>query len=450
VDTPQGRREDPIVSRAPQLRRRARKAALIGLAGGVLFVLLGPGAGPTVVADGAPEPPRLGPLHPDRALPDEVAEVPDAARGAASYALPAAQVDPALAAVEGDRLVQVMDDGTRLELTLDPMLQRAAERSLEKYKVEYGVVVAIRPATGEILALAEHAELRPELRHLALQAEGPAASLFKLVTSAALLELTELKPDDTICTHGGLKGIGLEHLRANTRRDKDCQTFGEALGASNNPAFARWADQLLRPAQLQAMAERFLFNRRLPFLWGVAVSRARIPTGSRLGFARSAAGFEGTQLSPLHAGLIISAIANDGLMMTPRLVARAARGEEILYEAQPARLTRVLKPELARQLRQMMVETTTSGTGKKFFNKNGKPRLDVAVAGKTGSLSARDTGVTRHYSWFVGTAPADSPELAVASLVVNGEEWTVKGIVPAREVLDTYFKMKATGTPATR
>lgn len=437
---------------ADQIRRRARKAAAIGLAGGLLFVLVGPGTGPPAAGEEIPAAPEVRALHP--AAPG-TGEDPERASLVAlqadvPYALPAAQVDPALAAVDGDHLVQVMDDGTRVELTLDPMLQRAAIRSLEKYKVEYGVVIAIRPATGEILALAEHAEHRPELTHLALQAEGPAASLFKLVSAAALLELTDLKPEDSICTHGGLKGIGLEHLRASSALDKHCQTFAEALGASNNPAFARWADQLLRPAQLQAMADRFLFNRRLPFLWGVAVSRVRIPTGSRLAFARSAAGFEGSQLSPLHAALIVAAIANDGVMMAPRLVARAVRGDEELYRAEPARLTQILRPELARQLRQMMVETTTSGTGRKFFEKGGKPRLPVAVAGKTGSLSAHDTGVTRHYSWFVGTAPADAPEIAVASLVVNGEEWTVKGIVPAREVLDTYFKMKETGSPATR
>ncbi|TNF34962.1 MAG: penicillin-binding protein, partial [Deltaproteobacteria bacterium] len=302
------------MSAAPQIRRRVRKAGLIGLAAGLLYVLVGPGAGPTTVAEAASDVPlAMRALHPERAPAGSPEELP-AANEPAPYALPAAAIDPALAAVDGDKLVQVMDDGTRVELTLDPMLQRAAERSLEKYKVEYGVVVAIRPATGEILALAEHAELRPELRHLALQAEGPAASIFKLVTSAALLEMTDLQPDDTICTHGGLKGIGLEHLRANSRLDKKCQSFGAALGASNNPAFARWADQLLRPAQLQAMADRFLFNRRLPFLWGVAVSRARIPTGSRLGFARSAAGFEGTHMSPLHAALIVAAIANDGQM----------------------------------------------------------------------------------------------------------------------------------------
>ena len=441
---------------ADQLRRRARKAALIGLAGGLLYVLVGPGAGPPAAGEQVTSAPTLGPLHPDGAL--EPAPAPtgpaaaaaDAAASDDAYALPAAQIDPSKAVVDGDHLVQVMDDGTRIELTLDPMLQRAAERSLERYKVEYGVLVAIRPQTGEILALAEHAEHRPELRHLALQAEGPAASLFKLITASALLELTDLQPSDSICTHGGLKGVGLEHLRANTTLDTRCRTFADALGASDNPAFARWADQLLRPPQLQAMADRFLFNRRLPFLWGVAVSRARIPTGSRLGFARSAAGFEGSQLSPLHAALIAAAIANDGDMMVPRLVARAVKDGAEVYRAEPARLTRVLTPDIARRLRAMMVATTTTGTGKKFFEKGGQPRLPVAVAGKTGSLAAQDTGVARHYSWFVGIGPAETPEIAVASLVVNGDEWTVKGIVPARELLETYFKMKETGPAASR
>lgn len=442
------------VLNAPRVRRRAQRAALIGLVAGVVAVWVAPTDGPRAGVDpGVAAPLEIKPLSPHEAVQRSLAEAPTAphADDARAYRIPAAEVDPAAAEVDGDSLVQVLGDGTRLELTLDPMLQRAAQRSLAKYKVGYGVVVAVRPATGEILALAEHAELRPDLRHLALQAEGPAASIFKLVSSAALLEYGGLAPTDTICTHGGDKGISLAHLRPNSRLDTRCQTFGEALGASNNAAFGRWADLLLRPAQLQAMAERFLFNRRLPFLWGVAVSRAAIPTGSQLGLARASAGFEGTSLSPLHAALITAAIANGGEMMAPHLVRSASRDGEELYRAEPTPLTRVVEAETAAKLLAMMVETTTTGTGQKFFERRGKPRLPgISVAGKTGSLSAHDTGVARFYSWFVAAAPADAPEIAIASLIVNGEEWTVKGIVPARELLDSYFLRKETGTTASR
>ncbi len=394
---------------------------------------------------------ELQPLRHEALAPrDLAAAFDDAAHRAPSrYALPAGEIDVQAASVMGKKLVQVTGDGTLIEFTLDPMLQRAAQNALEKYKVEYGALVAVRPSTGEVLALAEYARDRPNLRHLALQAEGPAASIFKVISSAALLEYGALRPDDTICVHGGKRKLRTANLRPDARRDRKCETFSQALGSSNNVAFARWADQLLTPAQLQQVSDRFLFNRRLPFLWGVAASQARIPAGSRLGFARSAAGFEGTTLSPLHAALIAATVGNNGKMMAPRLVARASRDGEELYRAEPSVIADVMPADRAKQLAKMMVSTTTTGTGKKFFEKRGKRRLPgVDVGGKTGSLASHDTGLTKHYSWFVANAPVGADgtsDIAVAALVVNGKEWTVKGIVPVRELLDTYFLSKQTG-----
>jgi len=355
------------------------------------------------------------------------------------WAIPAGAIDPRRATLLDGRLGQVLDDGTRVVLTLEPRLQNVAQATLERYQVEWGAVVAIRPQTGEILAFAEYAQGRPDLSRLALHAGAPAASIFKIITSSALLEFGGLTPDSEICTHGGHHKLTLYNLKPNERLDTKCETFAQALGSSNNVAFARWADEKLEPTQLQAMANRFLFGKRIPFPWAVGVSEARIPSASRLGLARAAAGFEATTLSPLHAALVTATVANDGVMMAPYLVQRAVKDGASVFEATPAQLAQVLTPAIARQLRGMLEETVTYGTGRKFFEKKGAARLPVRVGGKSGSLSGKDAGITRNYSWFVAFAPIDKPEIAVATLVVNGAEWTVKGAVPAREVLDAYF-----------
>ncbi len=62
---------------------------------------------------------------------------------------------------------------------------------------------------------------------------------------------------------------------------------------------------------------------------------------------------------------------------------------------------------------------------------------DVAIAGKTGSLADRDP--FRDYSWFVGFAPADRPQIVVASVVVNGRLWRVRAPQVARDALEAYF-----------
>ena len=74
----------------------------------------------------------------------------------------------------------------------------------------------------------------------------------------------------------------------------------------------------------------------------------------------------------------------------------------------------LISPAVTSELREMLVETTRSGTARRAFRKrNGQPLLGgVRVAGKTGSLSGKDP--TGRYEWFIGVAPADSPRVAIA------------------------------------
>lgn len=402
----------------------------------------------------APAPPRIRARYPEARAPRGLAATvhdltPEARRRKPehkAWALPAGSIDIGLATVEQDRMVQRLGDGTRIELTLDPFLQRSADRVLKRYKVGYGAIVAIQPSTGKILAYSEHAEGRPDLSRLALQAEGPAASIFKVITTAALIEDGGLTPATEICTHGGHRKLSLTHLEDSPKRDKKCQTLAQAFGSSNNVAFARWADRKLEPPALQAWSRRFLFEQRLPFLWGVGVSRSKIPTGSRLGFARAAAGFQGTTMSPIHSALISASVANDGVMMVPRLVQRATRGGEVLYTAETAQLTTVMKPETAAAVRQAMLATTEEGgTGHRFFTRRNKPRFPgLAIASKSGHLTSRDAGVAGNYSWYVAFWPAEAPEVAVGALIVNGDVWTIKGAVAARAVVDAWVQRQKT------
>ena len=129
-------------------------------------------------------------------------------------------------------------------------------------------------------------------------------------------------------------------------------------------------------------------------------------------------------------------------MMAPRLVRRASRGGAVLYEAATAELASVMSADTARSLTDIMLSTTTTGTAKKFFIKNGREKIPgVAFAAKTGHLSGGE-GLHGHYSWFVAFAPAEEPEVAVSALVVNGEVWTTKGAVVAQRFLSSYFKSR--------
>lgn len=444
----------------PVVARRIRRAVLFGLCCGLITLTVqsqwaDDGALPTAralspaLAAELPAPPQpiVRVIRDERATPRQPQMAAGPAAPAppqpATYAIPAAQIDPDRAQVVDGRLVQTLADGSEVRFTLDPAIQRAAVDVLQRFQVDYGAVVAMNPATGELLAMAEHAQGRPDLRHLSLQAEGPAASIFKIVSAAALIQHAGLNAESEICTHGGHRRVDLENLHDNSRLDTRCETLKQAFGASSNVAFARWADRLLTPADLQASADAFLFNQRLPFLWGVGVSKAQIPTGSRIAFARSAAGFTASSLSPLHAAVITGAVGHGGVMMAPRVIDRVTRDGEVLYASEAQSLGRALPPEVAAVLAEVMTSTVEGGTARKFFAGKARARLgDMRIGAKTGHLTAQDTGMARHFSWFVAFAPADNPEIAVAGLVVNGAEWRTKGVVLARSVLEAWAERR--------
>src|SRR4030042_632128 len=140
---------------------------------------------------------------------------------------------------EDGRLVQRLE-GRTIVTTPDPELQRFAEALLERYEVPDGAAVAIDSRTGEVLVLAQHSERAPG-RPVALVAEAPAASMFKVVTAAALLDLTDLGPDAEVCYHGGARRITADLLAPDPARDTLCASLSSALGRSINVVFARLA-----------------------------------------------------------------------------------------------------------------------------------------------------------------------------------------------------------------
>ena len=170
------------------------------------------------------------------------------------------------------------------------------------------------------------------------------------------------------------------------------------------------------------------------------ISRADLPSDP-LEFARSAAGFWHTSLSPLQGASLAQTIANAGVTYKPRIVRAVVDGGETTWQAAPEPITlrRAMPTRAAHELSKMMQQTVASGSAyKSFHTASGAPYLPhIRVAGKTGTLARHED--ERHYTWFVGFAPADKPEVAVAALVVNTPNWLIKGPQLAREVLRAYF-----------
>lgn len=340
---------------------------------------------------------------------------------------------------EGDILSQ--QEEHKVNFTINAELQKEIEKYLQRANPPEAAFVAINPKTGEVLALVGYENGKIN-NYRALEAGGPAASIFKLVTASALVEGHSVKTDASVCFRGGKNGI----KSANLKRDpsgKNCETLTEAVGRSTNAVVAILADELLSRQDIHTYADRFGFNRHIPFFWPMEISKASVPE-DRLQRANMAAGFHYSTLSPLHAALIAAALANDGVMMAPRIVKETIDPDGQTHAAGEATVfDRVLSPKAATLVTQMMMATTSMGTAAKYFRVGSKsPLYGINVAGKTGSLSSEPGTAPRlHYSWFVGFAPAEDPEIAIAALTVNPPNWVLKSGPLAKMGLETYFRL---------
>ena len=379
---------------------------------------------------------RPGGELPVKALPGLPPELPPTLTGDAALA---GQVDLARAELVGDHYEVPLAAGRRAVLTLDPRLQASAEKALARSKAPRGAVVVL-DMDGRVLALAGRRTAGPEGGtdatpdwHLATTAWAPAASVFKLVTASALLE-AGVTPSTKVCYHGGVRSVVASNL-IDGRRDNRCQDLTYAVAYSQNAIVAKLAHQHLEPKALAAMARTLGVDGDLPgFALPGAAGEADVPPTNDLDFAKTAAGFENSHLSPMGGALLADTIATRGLAVTPHLVDAVIDGgrRTSVVGAAPRR---ALPEGVAARVGRMMEQTCVRGTARKAFH--GRHRElpgGVRAAGKTGTLS-RSKPFYLEYSWFVGYAPADHPKVAIAVALGNAELWWLKGHQVAQMVL---------------
>ena len=137
------------------------------------------------------------------------------------------------------------------------------------------------------------------------------------------------------------------------------------------PSF-NWVDRGAGPTHRSRAA--FGFGHALPFDVPTRPSPAEVPT-DRLERARTAAGFWHMHMSPLHAALIASTIANDGKMPCAAIVDRVeSAGGDVLMQHEPSVFRDVIPRATARQVNQMMRLTVSEGTARRtFVDPQGRP-----------------------------------------------------------------------------
>lgn len=342
--------------------------------------------------------------------------------------------------------------GGSVELTLDPVAQRAAAEGLRDLgEGTRGAVAAINPQTGEILAMVSQPTYDPNalashdlsatkaawdqltndpnqpMLNRSTQLTLPPGSTFKLVTAAAALENLNLTPDSQVKGGTELTFPGKQYTLPNQGGSNcggDPISLRQALEVSCNVSFGDLANQVGEEALVQ-QAERFGFG--ADPLDGLAFEKSRVVGAESEGLedtqlAQTGIGQYEVAATPLQMAMVAGAIANNGVVMNPYIVdTLRAPNLEVLEQTEPSEFGEAMRPETAGMLKDMMVSVVDSGTGSPAAIPG------VQVGGKTGT--AESAADRPPYAWFVGFAPANDPQVAVAVLVesVNGDTSDIGG-----------------------
>lgn len=314
--------------------------------------------------------------------------------------------------------------GNTIMLTIDSRTQQAAYQALGSNR---GAIVAINPKTGAIIAMVSRPSFDPNnlennwgeisqsssspLINRASQGLYPPGSIIKVLTAeAALAEQVATSNRQFTCT-GALK-IAPDYTLPeanNTAHGKI--NLKQALAVSCNVTFGQLALDLGR-SRMAKQFERYGFTN--PINSDIQESAPKLPEFSRLSdgdLAQIGIGQGSLLVTPLRMAMLASTFANKGTIMKPYLVQRiTAPDGEIINETSPEKWLSPVSITLAEQVGSMMVSVVNEGTGTAAAVRG------VQIAGKTGT--AENPHGAPH-AWFIGYAPAENPQIAIAVIVEN-------------------------------
>lgn len=313
-------------------------------------------------------------------------------------------------------------DGDSVVLTLDEHIQYIAERELDKAMAETqskrGLIMAMDPKTGEILACAMRPTFSPDdysaapsenRRSFAFTDQYEPGSTFKVVTTAASLEEGIVTKDSTFFDPGFLR-VEDRVLKCWKAGGHGSQTFVEAIENSCNPVFAGLALKL-GVERFYRYIRAFGFGRPsgIDFPGEASGTLMKDKSIGPVELANNGFG-QGISVTPLQLLSAVSAIANGGKVMQPLLVReiRAVDGT-VVHRYDPKMMRQVISPASASVLSELMESVVVNGSG----NRASVP--GYRVAGKTGTAEKPKGGrySDDRVASFIGFAPADDPRLAI-------------------------------------
>lgn len=311
--------------------------------------------------------------------------------------------------------------GFDLNLTINNLVQKHAYTQMRGRR---GALVAMDPRTGAVLAMVSLPDFDPSAKKLekswgtivedehsplisrTIQGLYPPGSTYKTVTLAAAYE-------------NGLEGklfddVGKFVVGDVVVENYNGKKYGEislekAFSVSSNQVFCNIGFDLGSEKVLD-IAKRFGIETETEFDLKVAKSRIEYKKMTDTDAALVSIGQGQLLTTPMQMAMICSAVANGGSLLRPYLVESVTKNDTILRSGKTKILGQAISPECAEYIGRQMVDVVKSGTGV-------NARIGgVTVAGKTGTA---ENEKDKDHSWFIGYAPAEDPQIAIAVVLEN-------------------------------
>ncbi len=351
-------------------------------------------------------------------------------------------------------------EGANVTLTLDRTLQYTAEKVLDQAVAESeaqnGMVVALDPRTGELLAVAHAPRFNPNsptavpapiLRDRAALDVFEPGSTFKAFVAAGALESGAVRADEAFFCENGAWEVG-KHVIHDTH-PHGWLALPKILQVSSNICMGKVAQKLGRDGMVRTLRQ-FGFGDRS----GLALpgeGRGSVPyPRAEVTLATQSFG-QGVSATAVQVAAAFGALANGGVLMRPYLVARVTDPDGVvLLENQPTEVRRVVSEKVARAVVSMLEGVVEKeGTGTRAHMD------DYRVAGKTGTAQKPDPlagGYSeRRIASFVGMVPAESPRLVVLVVIDEPKTDVFGGLVAAPAFKEiAAAALPALGVPPSR
>ncbi|MDU2066400.1 MAG: penicillin-binding transpeptidase domain-containing protein [Sporomusaceae bacterium] len=319
------------------------------------------------------------------------------------------------------------EPGNNIYLTIDLVVQKIVERELDQIMTDTqaaaATVVALEPATGKVLAMANRPTYNPNhfgdyapkfWRNLALSNAYEPGSTFKIVTAAAALNEKVVTLQDRFYDPGAIDVQGRQ-IHCWKEGGHGSESFAEVVQNSCNVGFVNVGLRLGRDSFYQYLEKSgfgHLTEIALPGeAKGIVIDKKDVKP---INIATLAMG-QSIAVTPLQLASAVGAIVNDGNRLRPQIVEKVvSKDGRLVREIQPESLGQVINFETSAEVRGVLEKVVELGTGRNAF------LAGYSVGGKTGTAQKVGAGgymAGKYVASFIGFAPVQKPQIVLLILI---------------------------------